>query len=79
MRTIVLQLIRLYQKTLSPDTGWLRVFYPHGYCKFAPTCSKYTYEAVQRFGVIRGLWLGARRIGRCNPWSLGGADSVPNW
>lgn len=77
MRYLALQLIRLYQKTLSPDTGWLKALYPYGYCRFQPTCSQYTYEAVERFGVIKGSWLGAKRILRCNPWSAGGSDPVP--
>lgn len=77
MKYLALQLIRLYQHTLSPDTGWFKVFYPNGYCKFQPTCSQYTYEAIERFGVIRGSWLGISRIGRCNPWSAGGLDPIP--
>jgi len=77
MTWLALRLIRLYQKTLSPDTGWFRSLYPHGYCRFQPTCSQYTYEAIERFGVIRGSWLGFRRILRCNPWNAGGIDPVP--
>lgn len=69
-------LIRLYQKALSPDHGWLRVLYPTGYCKFQPTCSQYTYEAVDRYGAIRGSWLGIKRVFRCNPWNAGGEDPV---
>lgn len=77
MRAVAVWLIRLYQRTLSPDTGWPRVLYPHGYCRYYPTCSEYTAQAITRFGVLRGSWLGAGRILRCNPWSHGGPDPVP--
>jgi len=77
-KKIALKLISIYQKTLSPDYGWFKVYYPNGYCKFQPSCSQYTYEAVDKFGVIKGCWLGAKRIARCNPWSKGGQDEVPN-
>lgn len=73
----VLKTIRVYQKLFSPDHGPLRVLYPHGYCKFNPSCSQYTYEAVEKKGVTRGLILGTARILRCNPWSKGGYDPVP--
>ena len=48
-----------------------------GHCKFLPTCSEYMREAVREWGVLRGLWLGVKRIARCNPFSLGGIDPVP--
>lgn len=77
MRLLALWLIRLYQRTLSPDHGWFAALYPHGYCKFHPTCSMYTYQAIARYGVIKGSWLGGARILRCNPWNAGGVDPVP--
>ncbi|OGK40547.1 membrane protein insertion efficiency factor YidD [Candidatus Roizmanbacteria bacterium RIFCSPHIGHO2_12_FULL_44_10] len=43
-------------------------------CRFRPTCSQYTYQAVEKYGVIKGLYLGMRRILRCHPWSRGGYD-----
>lgn len=77
MRRLVVKLISLYQATLSPDHGWNRQAHPHGFCRFYPTCSDYTKQAVTRHGVITGLWLGIKRIGRCHPWSAGGIDQVP--
>ncbi len=70
-------LIRLYQRTLSPDHGWVSRFLHHPMCRFHPTCSQYTYEAIGHFGLIRGSLMGAWRILRCNPFSKGGHDSVP--
>ena len=76
VKQIIKFIIRIYQKTLSADHGFLRVFYPNGYCRFRPTCSQYTYEAVDRYGAIKGSWLGLKRIFRCNPWNRGGEDPV---
>lgn len=46
-------------------------------CRFYPSCSEYGVTAVLRFGVLRGGWLAARRVGRCHPWNPGGVDHVP--
>ena len=73
---IGLKLIRLYQKTLSLDHGPMRKLYPEGFCRFEPTCSQYTYEAIDKYGVIKGSWRGLKRICRCTPWAKGGADPV---
>lgn len=74
VRYPVLTMIRIYQKTLSFDHGPLSKLYPHGYCRFHPTCSEYGYCAIQKYGLIKGglktLW----RILRCNPFSKGGVD-----
>ncbi|PIS07110.1 membrane protein insertion efficiency factor YidD [Candidatus Berkelbacteria bacterium CG06_land_8_20_14_3_00_43_10] len=75
-RRIALASIRLYQKTLSPDHGWFKHRYSAGYCKYEPTCSEYTYQAIKRYGIIKGAVKGAHRIVRCNPWSKGGEDPV---
>lgn len=75
-KTLALGLIKIYQKTLSPDHGPLKAFFPQGSCKYHPTCSRYTYEAIEKHGVIRGSGLGFWRILRCNPWSKGGEDPV---
>ncbi|HSJ72048.1 MAG TPA: membrane protein insertion efficiency factor YidD [Acidimicrobiia bacterium] len=61
--------IRAYQKVLSPFFG--------RNCRYYPTCSQYTIEAVEVHGAARGSWLGIRRIGRCHPWHEGGIDPVP--
>ena len=69
-RWILLALIRVYQKVLSPLN-------PPGTCRFYPTCSHYTYQAIYRFGALRGGLLGMKRIVRCNPFNEGGIDPVP--
>jgi len=69
--------IRFYQRVLSPDHGWAKIFFPFGCCKFRPTCSEYSYQAIERFGLIRGLALGSWRLLRCHPWAEGGHDPVP--
>ena len=65
----LLWLIKAYQGFLSP--------YLPSSCRFTPTCSEYTYQAVERYGVPRGLWLGVKRLGRCHPYSSGGFHPVP--
>jgi len=69
-----LGLIRLYQKTLSPDHGWFKARHPYGCCRYYPTCSEYSYEAIKKHGVIRGILKSIWRVLRCNPWSKGGVD-----
>jgi putative membrane protein insertion efficiency factor len=66
---IALLLIRFYKKAISP-------FLPSS-CRFYPTCSEYTYQAIEKYGLLRGGWLGLNRIGRCNPFNPGGYDPVP--
>ncbi|OGY90091.1 MAG: membrane protein insertion efficiency factor YidD [Candidatus Komeilibacteria bacterium RIFCSPHIGHO2_01_FULL_52_14] len=75
-KVIALAGIRLYQKTLSPDTGWFAPLHPYGFCRYHPTCSQYTYEAIERHGILRGAVKGFIRILRCNPFSRGGFDPV---
>lgn len=72
----VLLIIRLYQKTLSFDHGPLSILYSEGFCRFQPTCSEYTYQAVEKYGVLKGSFLGFWRILRCHPWSKGGYNPV---
>jgi putative membrane protein insertion efficiency factor len=69
MRRVLLALIRVYQVTLSPYVG--------GACRYYPSCSRYTYEAIEKYGWLRGGWMGLRRISRCHPFARGGYDPVP--
>ncbi len=62
-------LIRIYQYTISPALG--------ARCRHFPSCSEYAAEALQRHGLLRGLWLAISRVGRCHPWHPGGYDPVP--
>ena len=70
-------LIRFYQMTLSPDHGPLRHVVKHRVCRFHPTCSEYTEQAIRKYGFFKGVWMGAKRISRCHPWNPGGFDPVP--
>jgi len=66
MKKILLSTIKIYQKYLSMGTN----------CRFQPTCSKYTYKAISKYGTIKGLILGVKRLLRCHPFSIGGFDPV---
>lgn len=76
IRNIILALIKIYQKTLSLDHGFLSYFYSERLCRFHPTCSEYTYQAIAKYGVFRGGLMGIKRIIRCHPWNDGGYDPV---
>lgn len=62
-------LIRGYQLLISP-------YLPNA-CRFTPTCSQYTLEALKKYGLIKGLWLGIKRVSSCHPWGKHGHDPVP--
>jgi putative membrane protein insertion efficiency factor len=65
MSNLCIRLIEFYQKYLSFDTGLLAVLAPGGACKFRPTCSEYTKQRIKELGVIKGGWLGIKRILSC--------------
>jgi len=69
-RIIVLLLIRAYQIVVSPAL-------PPGTCRYYPTCSHYGYQAVYKYGALKGSWMAIKRIVRCNPFHEGGYDPVP--
>ncbi|WP_074669491.1 membrane protein insertion efficiency factor YidD [Geoalkalibacter ferrihydriticus] len=69
MRLICLNLIRFYQYFLSP------LFGPS--CRFYPTCSQYSLEAISKYGVFKGVLLGTRRLLKCHPFHPGGVDPLP--
>jgi putative membrane protein insertion efficiency factor len=69
MKQIALFLIRCYQLLLSPLLG--------RHCRFYPTCSVYTYEAIKKYGLLKGIFLGSKRLLKCHPFHPGGVDFVP--
>ncbi len=69
MRWVVLKLIRFYQLAISPN-------FPPA-CRYVPTCSEYGYEAIEKYGILRGGWMALRRVSRCHPFKPGGYDPVP--
>ncbi|MFH0834598.1 MAG: membrane protein insertion efficiency factor YidD [Patescibacteria group bacterium] len=74
-RNFLRGLIWIYQHTISPDHSWLKIFFPHGACRFTPTCSQYGDQALKKYGVLRALPKIIWRILRCNPWNDGGVDN----
>ncbi|MEG2457806.1 MAG: membrane protein insertion efficiency factor YidD [Bacilli bacterium] len=68
MKKAIIKLIRLYQNT---------PLHCHNNCRFYPTCSEYTIISIERFGLIKGIYLGIKRIIRCNPFGKYGLDPVP--
>ena len=68
-RGIIIGIVRFYQLAISPYLGRT--------CRYSPTCSQYMIEAVNKWGTIKGFWLGIKRISRCHPWGGHGHDPVP--
>jgi uncharacterized protein len=69
LKSIALAMIQIYSCAVSPFLG--------NHCRYYPSCSAYTREAIEQYGVFRGSWLGLKRILRCHPWHKGGIDYVP--
>ncbi|MBA3731537.1 MAG: membrane protein insertion efficiency factor YidD [Gammaproteobacteria bacterium] len=69
MQTLLIRILKLYRLALSPYLGQ--------HCRFAPTCSCYTIEAIETYGTLRGGYLALRRLLRCHPWCAGGFDPLP--
>ena len=68
-RSLLIGVVRTYQYTLRPFIG--------AHCRFEPHCSAYAVDALRTHGAVRGVWLSAKRVLRCNPWHPGGHDPVP--
>jgi putative membrane protein insertion efficiency factor len=69
MKSIALFLIRCYQVFISPLLG--------GHCRFHPSCSSYTYQAIKKHGLLKGVFLGGKRLLKCHPFHPGGVDLIP--
>jgi len=68
-RNLCVIILRVYRAVISPLYGDV--------CRYYPSCSSYALQAIQHHGVIRGIWLGSKRIARCHPWAAGGIDDIP--
>jgi putative membrane protein insertion efficiency factor len=68
-RNACVVVLRVYRAVVSPLYGDV--------CRYYPSCSQYAMGAIQQYGVVRGVWLGSRRLARCHPWAAGGIDDVP--
>ena len=68
LKNIAISLINLYKYLISPLLG--------NNCRYLPTCSEYTKESIIKYGVVKGFWLGLKRIAKCHPWGKGGYDPI---
>ena len=68
-RNVCVAILTVYRAVISPLYGDV--------CRYYPSCSRYTLQALQHHGVLRGVWLGTTRIARCHPWAEGGVDDIP--
>ena len=76
IKLFVIKIIKIYQKTISPDHGFFKFLHPYGYCRFKPTCSEYAISAIEKYGIIKGGIKAIWRVLRCNPWNKGGWDPL---
>ena len=79
MKQIAILLLRFYRRFLSLDHGLAGKIIPHQgpICRFEPSCSMYMEEAIERYGVVSGGWMGIKRLAKCHPWGKFGPDPVP--
>ena len=68
-RNACVVVLRIYRAVISPLYGDV--------CRYYPSCSSYAMQSIQHYGVIRGIWMGSKRLARCHPWAEGGIDDVP--
>lgn len=68
-RNVCVLILRFYRAVISPLYGDV--------CRYYPSCSLYAMQSIQHYGVVRGIWMGSRRLARCHPWAEGGIDDVP--
>lgn len=68
-RNACIAILVAYRTVVSPLYGDV--------CRYYPSCSSYALQAIQQHGVVRGVWMGSRRIARCHPWAAGGVDDIP--
>jgi putative membrane protein insertion efficiency factor len=68
-RNVLVAILRVYRAVISPLYGDV--------CRYYPSCSSYAMQSIQHYGVVRGIWMGSRRLARCHPWAEGGIDDVP--
>lgn len=73
-RKLLIFFVKIYQKTISPDHGFMKAFFPGGYCKYTPSCSSYAVMSLEKYGAIYGSLKSFYRFLRCNPFSKGGYD-----
>jgi len=77
VKKLILKFIRFYQRFPLFHARFLKIlFLSDSVCRFQPTCSEYTYQAIKKYGILRGTWLSFKRIIRCHPWSKGGVDKL---
>ncbi|MDP3741131.1 MAG: membrane protein insertion efficiency factor YidD [bacterium] len=77
MTKFLVSFINIYQKFLSPDHSfWAKERFPHGYCRFYPSCSEYSRQSILKYGFFEGIFKSLWRVVRCNPFSKGGWERV---